>query len=44
MVAARLQLREYFILQVRHLHILARLLAADKPFAANVLNYQFIVA
>ena len=38
MVAARLQLREYFILQVRHLHILARLLAADKPVFTNILN------
>ena len=38
MAVARLQLREFFILQAHHLHILARLLAADKPVFANILN------
>ena len=38
MAVARLQLREFFILQAHHLHILGRLLAADKPVFANILN------
>ena len=38
MAAARLQLREYFILQAHHLHILGRLLAAGEPVFANILN------
>ena len=38
MAVARLQLREFFILQAHHLHILGRLLAADKPVFTNILN------
>jgi hypothetical protein len=38
MAVARLQLREFLILQAHHLHILGRLLAADKPVFANILN------